>query len=114
MTDKTAPALLKDTLGPQALTIIADAGVSVSSRFDRAGFLSAASDGVDALSIMERVRHIADALHAALLGRYVDALEIIRAMAPQLTHGFQTVAVTKFVARYGLAISTDRWMRLPI
>ncbi len=71
MTDKTAPALLKDILGPQALTIIADAGASLSSRFDRDGFLSTASDGIETLSIMERVRHTADALHAALPARYV-------------------------------------------
>lgn len=102
MTDKITPALLKNILGPHALTIIADAGVSVSTRFDRASFLSAASDGLNALSIMERVRHIADALYVALPAGYVDALEIIRAMAPQLTHGFQAVAVTEFVARYGL------------
>ena len=74
MTDKTAPALLKDILGPQALTIIADAGVSVSTRFDRTSFLSAASDGLNTLSIMERVRHIADALYVALPAGYVDAL----------------------------------------
>ncbi|MDX3911108.1 MAG: DNA alkylation repair protein [Sphingobium sp.] len=101
MTDKITPVLLKDILGPQALTIIADAGVSVSTRFDRASFLGAASDGLSTLSIMERVRHIADALYSALPAGYVDALEIIRAMAPQLTHGFQAVAVTEFVARYG-------------
>ncbi|RJG51752.1 DNA alkylation repair protein [Sphingobium terrigena] len=109
MTDKTTPALLKDILGPQAMAIIADAGVSVSTRFDRASFLNAASKGLDTLSIMERVRHIADALHAALPARYGDALEIIRAIAPQLTHGFQAVAVTEFVARYGL-VDFDRSM----
>ncbi len=102
MTDNTTPALLKDILGPQALAIIADAGVSASTRFDRASFLSAASDGLGTLSIMERVRHIADALYAALPPRYMDALEIIRAMVRKLTHGFQAVAVTEYVARYGL------------
>lgn len=101
MTDNPAPALLKDILGLQAVTIIADAGASVSPRFDRCSFLSIASDGLDTLSIMERVRHIADALNAALPSRYGEALEIIRAMAPQLTHGFQAIAVTEFVARYG-------------
>ena len=102
MTDKTTAPLLKDILGPQALTTIADAGGSVSARFDRASFLTAALDGLDTLSIMQRVRHIADSLHAALPNRYADALQIIRAMAPRLTHGFQAVAVTEFVARYGL------------
>lgn len=102
MTNETAPALLKDILGPQALTIIADAGAAASARFDRPAFLRAASDGIEALSIMERVRHIADALKVALPNDYAAALEILRAMAPRLTHGFQAIALTEFVARHGL------------
>ncbi len=97
-----APALLKDILGPQALTTIADAGASASLRFDRAAFLATATEGLDTLSIMERVRHIADALRPALPADYAAALEVIGAMAPRLTHGFQAVAVTEYVARYGL------------
>jgi 3-methyladenine DNA glycosylase AlkC len=93
---------LKDILGPQALTTIADAGAAATPRFDRAAFLTAASDGLDALSIMERVRHIADALHPALPTDYAAALDVIGSMAPRLTHGFQAVAVTEYVARYGL------------
>lgn len=102
MTEKAEPALLKDILGPQALATIADAGRSVSPRFDRTAFSNAASDGLNALSIMERVRHIADALAVALPTDYAGALEILSAMAPKLTHGFQAVAVTEFVARHGL------------
>jgi 3-methyladenine DNA glycosylase AlkC len=97
-----APALLKDILGPQALETIANAGTAASPRFDRAAFLSAASDGLDALSIMERVRHIADALRVALPDDYRAALDIVRAIAPRLTHSFQAIAVTEYVARYGL------------
>ncbi len=51
---------------------------------------------------MERVRHIADALHAALPADYPAALDILRALAPHLTHGFQAVAATEYVARFGL------------
>lgn len=103
MTDETpAPALLKDILGPQALATIADAGVAASARFDRAAFLAAASAGLEALSIMERARHIADALRQALPVPYPAALDILRAMAPRLTHGFQAIAVTEYVARNGL------------
>lgn len=98
-----APALLKDILGAQALATIADAGAAASPRFDRQAFVRAASDGLDALSIMERVRHIADALHGALPGDYAAALDILRAMAPRLTHGFQAIAVTEYVARFGAA-----------
>lgn len=101
MTEKS-PALLKDILGPQALETIGNAATAASPCFDRASFLAAASDGLDALSIMERVRHIAGALHLALPVDYVDALGIIRTMAPHLNHGFQAMAVTEYVARYGL------------
>ncbi len=89
-------------MGPQALVTIANAGAGASPRFDREVFLSAATDGLDALSIMARVRHIADALRPALPADYDAALDVITVMAPQLTHGFQAVAVTEYVARYGL------------
>ena len=102
MTAET-PALLKDILGLRALETIADAGSGVSPRFDREAFLGAASDGLDALSIMERVRHIADALHPALPGDHAARLDVLRAMAPRLTHGFQAIAITEYVARHGLA-----------
>jgi 3-methyladenine DNA glycosylase AlkC len=100
--DVEATALLKDILGPKALINIADAGATSSLSFDRAAFLKRASAGLDGLSIMERVRHIADALAVALPRDYPAALGIILAMAPHLTHGFQAVAITEYVARYGL------------
>ncbi|MDO9367541.1 MAG: DNA alkylation repair protein [Sphingopyxis sp.] len=100
--ESATPALLKDILGPHALEVIADAGTAASSRFDRQAFLAAASAGLDRLSVMERVRHIADALHGAIPGEYPAGLEIVRAIAPRLNHGFQAMAVTEYVARYGL------------
>lgn len=96
------PALLKDILGPAALATIAEAGTTVSPHFDRPAFLAAASTGLEALSIMERVRHIADALALALPSAYPEALEVVVAMAPHLRHGFQAVAVSEYVARHGL------------
>lgn len=96
-----APALLKDILGPAALAVIAAAGTAASPRFDAEAFLAAARAGLDGLSIMERVRHIADALAPALPADYPAALETVLAMAPHLSHGFQAVAVTEFVARRG-------------
>lgn len=101
-TEATTPVLLKDILGQQALDMIAGAGAAASPHFAPSTFLSAASDGLDTLSIMERVRHIADALHMALPRDYAAALDIIRAMAPRLSHGFQAMAVTEYVARQGL------------
>jgi len=102
MSDAKTYPLMKDILGSGAVTIIADAGAAASPVFDRAGFLDAALDGLEGLSIMERVRHLADALHGALPTDYATALDIVRAIAPQLTHSFQAMAVTEFVARQGL------------
>lgn len=95
--------LLKDLLGPDAIATIADAGVAASSRFDRTAFVAAALAGLDTLSVMERVRHIADALHLALPVAYPGALDILRAMAPRLTHAFQAMAITEYVPRHGLS-----------
>ena len=89
-------------LGPAALDAIAAAGVAASPRFDRDGFLAAAGQGLAALSIMQRVRHIADALHVALPAEPAAALPILRAMGPHLTHAFQGVAVSEYAARHGL------------
>lgn len=101
---QTPPAapLLKDILGPHALAAIADAGAATSPRFDRHAFLETAGAGLDALSIMERVRRIAEALAVALPPSYPEALEIVLALAPRLKPGFQAVGVTQFVALRGL------------
>lgn len=102
-TDTNAALLLKDILDANALAVIADAGTGTSRRFDRSAFIDAALPGLGALSLMERVRHIADALKHALPDDYAAAADIVRAMAPRLTHGFQAVAAAEFIARYGFA-----------
>ncbi len=102
MTEPGAQPLMKDILGPAALVVIADAGVAASPDFDRAAFEGAAEPGLAALSVMERVRHIADALHVALPGDYARAVAILCAMAPRLTHAFQAFALAEYVARHGL------------
>ncbi|WP_405125005.1 DNA alkylation repair protein [Ralstonia pseudosolanacearum] len=94
---------MKDMLGPSAVRAIADAGTAASPAFDRRVFLAAATHGLDPLSIMERVRHIADALGAALPRDVPTALAILCDMGPHLTGGFQAVAVSEYAARFGLA-----------
>lgn len=102
MNEPAAHPLMKDILGPAALRVIADAGMAASPRFDRTVFLDTATQGLEALSVMARVRHIADALHGALPGDYPHALAVLRAMGPRLTHAFQGFALAEYVARYGL------------
>ncbi|MEH3086640.1 MAG: DNA alkylation repair protein [Xylophilus ampelinus] len=91
---------MKDLLGPAAIRTIADAGAAASPAFDRDAFLAAASDGLDALSIMERVRHVGDALAAALPGDPPAALAILRGMGPRLGGAFQAMAASACAARH--------------
>lgn len=102
MTDTAQNPLLKDLLGTAALARIAMAGEQASPRFDPGRFQGALGDDFPDLSIMERVRRIGDALHAALPLPFPDAVGIVRTMGPLVDRGFQAVALSEYVARHGL------------
>jgi 3-methyladenine DNA glycosylase AlkC len=104
MTETASPErpLVKDALGLAALDRIAEAGTAAGRDFAATDFLAAARQGLAELSIMERVRHIADALRRALPDDYAKAVKIVRAMGPKLAGGFQAVAVAEFIGRHGL------------
>lgn len=94
--------LLKDILGKAALETIALALAAHSAKFDSAVFRNATDEGFAALSIMERVRSIAGAIHSALPLAFPDAVAVVCAAAPGLTHGFQAMPLSEFVSAYGL------------
>ncbi len=98
----TVPSSLKDLLGSASINNIADAGAKASRDFDRTAFIDAAMSGLSDLSIMERVRHFADALDKALPPDIGTALPIVVEMGPRVARGFQAVALAEYVARYGL------------
>lgn len=93
--------LVKDILGQDAIVNIARAGAQVSEVFNAEQFIAFALDGIEDLSIMQRVRHIADALYNALPSPYPDAVRILCQMVHQIVPGFQAVALTEYIARYG-------------
>lgn len=93
--------LVKNILGQQAIFNIAQAGQRVSSTFNSEQFIAAALDGIDELSIMQRVRHIADVLAKVLPNPYTDAVSLLCKMLPHISPGFQAVALSEYVARYG-------------
>ncbi|MET0211061.1 MAG: DNA alkylation repair protein [Burkholderiaceae bacterium] len=99
--DTSAP-LLKDLINPAVLRGVAGTFASLAPGFDRKRFLSVATDGLDALSILQRVHRIAMALHEALPGSYADRLEILCAAAPELTGAFINMGLCDFVASHGL------------
>lgn len=102
MNDIGQTALLKDLLGPSAVARITMAGEQASPHFDPRQFHTALGDDFVALSIMERVRRIGDALHAALPLPYGDAVAVVRGMGPLVERGFQAIGLSEYVARHGL------------
>lgn len=102
VTDTTEPApLLKEIFNRDRLRHIADEVGGLTTSFDRSVFLEQTQDGLDALSLMQRLRRVAEALHAALRLDYPDALDVLRALAPRLNSGFVTLVLPEFVALYG-------------
>ena len=102
VTDITEPApLLKEIFNRDRLRHIAGEVATLTASFDQVLFLEQTQDGLDALSLMQRLRRVAEALHAALQMDYPDALDVLRALAPRLNSGFVTLVLPEFVALYG-------------
>lgn len=98
--DKAAP-LLKDLMGADAMRCIAAAASVACPQFDAPGFLRAALDGLETLSVMARVARAADCLHAGLPDDHRQALAAVLAMAPMLPAGFVSMVLPEWVGRHG-------------
>lgn len=96
---KSAPAL-KDIFNSQRIEQIADQMSVVSSGFDRSRFLASCAD-MDRLSLMARVRRVAESLHLALPGSYSENIEALYPLAPQLDGGLAALVLPEYVALYG-------------
>lgn len=100
--DQQAAPLLKDLLNAQALARIGRAAAQVHPAFDQRAYLAMACEGLDALSIMQRMSRAADSLRAHLPADYPRALKAVRRMAPLLPGGFADMVLPEFVGRHGL------------
>lgn len=96
-----AAPLLKDLLNRRALALIGRAAAQAQPGFDTRAYLAMAGDGLEALSIMQRMARAADSLHAHLPASYPRALQVVRRMAPQLPGGFVAMVLPEFVGRHG-------------
>ncbi len=99
--ETTNAPLLKDILDATRIRRIATELAAIAPEIDAARFVAACLDGIDTLSIMERVTRIAEGLHAVLPGDYHQSLAILDRLAPRLDHGFAAMALSAFVALYG-------------
>lgn len=61
-----------------------------------------ASENLDALGIMQRMRQVAVGLHAALPGDFAANIKALEALAPRLGHSFVAISLAEYVALYGL------------
>jgi len=95
-----APAL-KDIFNAERIHHIADEAIGVFPAFNRKRFLALTLNRLNDLSLMARLRLVAESLHAVLPGDYCANLSVLRDLAPRLNNGFVTMALPEYVALYG-------------
>jgi 3-methyladenine DNA glycosylase AlkC len=103
LTDKDlepAPAL-KEIFNAKRIRHIADEAGQVSPAFNRRRFLAYCMGDLEQLSLMARLRRVAEGLHAALPGDYRSNIRVLRQLAPRLNNGFVTMALPEYVALHG-------------
>ncbi|GGF90326.1 hypothetical protein GCM10010924_17770 [Rhizobium wenxiniae] len=97
---ETAP-LLKEIFNRDRLNHFARETAAIHPAFNGERFLQLASEGLDNLSIMQRLRQIAVSFHATLPGPYEKNIEILWTLAPRINHGFASITLPEYVALYG-------------
>jgi 3-methyladenine DNA glycosylase AlkC len=100
MSQETQPAL-KEIFNRDRLRHLASITKAAHAPFDEAGFMHHATQGLDDLGIMQRMRQVAVAWHAVLPGDYNRNIEILSALAPHINHGFTSISLAEYVALYG-------------
>lgn len=81
---------------------VADLLHTAAPQCDTERFMALSLQDLDSLSLMQRLRRMADSLHAVLPDDYSQALAVLKTIAPGITPTFATLALPDFVARYGL------------
>jgi 3-methyladenine DNA glycosylase AlkC len=92
---------LKEIFNEARLRHIAAETRAVYRAFDDKAFVRSNLAGLEELSIMQRLRRVAQTLHDGLPADYPRSLEILRQLAPRLNSRFVTMALPEYVACYG-------------
>lgn len=95
------PPLLKEIFNRERLQHFADELCEIDPGFDPQRFMTVASRDLENLSIMQRLRQVAETFHHTLPGDYHHKLAMLRELAPRINHGFASMALPEFVALYG-------------
>ena len=92
---------LKDLIGETTLRALATTLAETAPGFQRKRFLAVATDGLEPLSIMQRVHRVAQALDAGLPGSFATKLDAVIATAPRAGGAFMNMGLCDFAASYG-------------
>ena len=115
------PLLLKDYFSRALVADLADSFATAHPAFPKAAFVRDATRGLEDLELMDRARHIMEAMRAHLPPKYADALRIVLRSLGSETSTFKYWPHTMFVGAYGTAkadftrsmeaqrILTERW-----
>ncbi|MBB4481540.1 DNA alkylation repair protein [Rhizobium etli] len=99
------PEPLKNLLHAALVGDMADRIAANAPAFDEERFMRLATDGLDALELMERSALIRDALFATLPDDFIDAAAILKASLPTLARsglsGWMLLPVNQFIAARG-------------
>lgn len=101
MTDQDDNPGLKEIFNKDRIRHIAEELAAVYPACDTRTFQKACLDGMDELSLMQRLRQVAEALHVVLPADFRKATSILRKLAPRLNSGFVTMVLGEYVALYG-------------
>lgn len=103
MTTPAAPDnALKHIFDQDSYERVAELLRNVAPQCDVDRFLALSLARLDELSLMQRLRRMADSLHAVLPEDYPAALAILKAIAPDIKPAMVTLALPDYVARFGL------------
>ena len=99
------PFLLKDHLfNAETIGVVADAVAGVHRQFDRKAFIASVFDEHwEDRALKQRLRHVAECLHAGLPASYPEAVAILRRASPATSGaGFAAMAFSEYVEAYGV------------
>lgn len=102
MSDETPAPQLKHWFNEARYRSLAGMTRALDGKFDSKRFLKLTLEGLEERSLMQRLAQTAVAMNEALPGSYVSKLKTLQALAPQIDHGFITLFLSDFVAKYGL------------
>jgi 3-methyladenine DNA glycosylase AlkC len=102
MPDDTSPAL-KEMFNAARFRQLAGLLTDACPGFDRKRFVALATAGLAELTLLQRMRRTTEACRATLPEDYLEAVAVLKRIAPRVQHGFVGIFLPDFVGQHGHA-----------